>query len=112
FHTQPAVPAWPDAPPLPPHAFPTRRSSELAAAGRRSPTDGQSSITLTLPRRTSTTSTAPTMSPSSPQTCATSTSVECRSTTRSRSEEHTSELQSRFDLVCRLPLEKKTINMG
>src|SRR5699024_10289941 len=26
---------------------------------------------------------------------------------RSRSEEHTSELQSRFDLVCRLPLEKK-----
>src|SRR5437868_10293509 len=29
----------------------------------------------------------------------------CRSTTRS--EEHTSELQSRFDLVCRLLLEKK-----
>src|SRR5438067_4070698 len=26
---------------------------------------------------------------------------------RSRSEEHTSELQSRFDLVCRLLLEKK-----
>src|SRR5699024_12355668 len=25
---------------------------------------------------------------------------------RHRSEEHTSELQSRFDLVCRLPLEK------
>src|SRR5207249_6439782 len=25
-----------------------------------------------------------------------------------RSEEHTSELQSRFDLVCRLPLEKKS----
>src|SRR5699024_11670527 len=29
---------------------------------------------------------------------------------RSRSEEHTSELQSRFDLVCRLLLEKKTNN--
>src|SRR5207249_6084435 len=28
-------------------------------------------------------------------------------TARSRSEEHTSELQSRFDLVCRLLLEKK-----
>src|SRR5699024_11994691 len=28
-----------------------------------------------------------------------------------RSEEHTSELQSRFDLVCRLLLEKKKINM-
>src|SRR5699024_11219375 len=27
--------------------------------------------------------------------------------TEPRSEEHTSELQSRFDLVCRLPLEKK-----
>src|SRR5207249_11355074 len=29
------------------------------------------------------------------------------STGRARSEEHTSELQSRFDLVCRLLLEKK-----
>src|SRR5699024_11303260 len=28
-----------------------------------------------------------------------------------RSEEHTSELQSRFDLVCRLLLEKKKINI-
>src|SRR5699024_12062899 len=28
-----------------------------------------------------------------------------------RSEEHTSELQSRFDLVCRLLLEKKNITM-
>src|SRR5207249_9705601 len=27
-----------------------------------------------------------------------------------RSEEHTSELQSRFDLVCRLLLEKKKVN--
>src|SRR5699024_11867754 len=30
---------------------------------------------------------------------------------RSRSEEHTSELQSRFDLVCRLLLEKKIYNI-
>src|SRR5699024_8809641 len=30
----------------------------------------------------------------------------------SRSEEHTSELQSRFDLVCRLLLEKKKININ
>src|SRR5699024_12173750 len=29
-----------------------------------------------------------------------------------RSEEHTSELQSRFDLVCRLLLEKKKTNNG
>src|SRR5450830_1444272 len=33
--------------------------------------------------------------------------VRCCWATRSRSEEHTSELQSRFDLVCRLLLEKK-----
>src|SRR5438067_10228160 len=31
----------------------------------------------------------------------------CCATLRVRSEEHTSELQSRFDLVCRLLLEKK-----
>src|SRR5450830_970741 len=30
----------------------------------------------------------------------------------SRSEEHTSELQSRFDLVCRLLLEKKKLHAG
>src|SRR5699024_11994404 len=32
---------------------------------------------------------------------------ELRSVRKARSEEHTSELQSRFDLVCRLLLEKK-----
>src|SRR5437868_14930044 len=31
----------------------------------------------------------------------------CRGLAEMRSEEHTSELQSRFDLVCRLLLEKK-----
>src|SRR5438067_8984529 len=31
---------------------------------------------------------------------------------RTRSEEHTSELQSRFDLVCRLLLEKKKLRMS
>src|SRR5699024_11866872 len=31
---------------------------------------------------------------------------------QSRSEEHTSELQSRFDLVCRLLLEKKKTDRG
>src|SRR5699024_11318478 len=40
-------------------------------------------------------------------------SVKQRTLTDDRSEEHTSELQSRFDLVCRLLLEKKkkTINI-
>src|SRR5206468_6636398 len=36
-------------------------------------------------------------------------SITCR---RCRSEEHTSELQSRSDLVCRLLLEKKNANAG
>src|SRR5699024_11707115 len=35
------------------------------------------------------------------------TAVSTTKSNRSRSEEHTSELQSRFDLVCRLLLEKK-----
>src|SRR5437868_15535022 len=43
-------------------------------------------------------------SPCSLSACATSASAAER---QSRSEEHTSELQSRFDLVCRLLLEKK-----
>src|SRR5260370_25116922 len=34
----------------------------------------------------------------------------CEKTTRSRSEEHTSELQSHLNLVCRLLLEKKKKN--
>src|SRR5437868_13660117 len=33
----------------------------------------------------------------------------CRCSSSKRSEEHTSELQSRFDLVCRLLLEKKKV---
>src|SRR5690349_22342732 len=33
--------------------------------------------------------------------------IPCRAGTQQRSEEHTSELQSRRDLVCRLLLEKK-----
>src|SRR5690606_41780493 len=84
------------------HSFPTRRSSDLSA-----------------------TAPAPTPSPavrrstSRPSTGARSTWVRSVSTccgrrwpderTRPRSEEHTSELQSRENLVCRLLLEKKKI---
>src|SRR5699024_12319533 len=39
--------------------------------------------------------------------CCTPRSGSCPASTCSRSEEHTSELQSRFDLVCRLLLEQK-----
>src|SRR5207249_10925388 len=40
-------------------------------------------------------------------TCAKATSTRRSTASSMRSEEHTSELQSRFDLVCRLLLEKK-----
>src|SRR5439155_26008599 len=62
-----------------PHSFPTRRSSDLWRPPPRSCTTRQCVST----RRITTTS------------------------VRNRSEEHTSELQSRGHLVCRLLLEKK-----
>src|SRR5699024_12583679 len=45
--------------------------------------------------------------PSSARISASRGSTGSGSSARARSEEHTSELQSRFDLVCRLLLEKK-----
>src|SRR5699024_12243522 len=72
------------------HSFPTRRSSDLSV------------WSLT---------TAPASSSARPRSSAT-TACSTRASpwaapARTRSEEHTSELQSRFDLVCRLLLEKK-----
>src|SRR5690606_41162128 len=62
------------------HSFPTRRSSDLSAlAAGRSPNAPQGAIR----------------------------EVRRRSRVARRSEEHTSELQSRENLVCRLLLEKK-----
>src|SRR5699024_11702174 len=61
------------------HSFPTRRSSDLSS-GANASLGGRG--TMVWPRAT-------------------------LSQANSRSEEHTSELQSRFDLVCRLLLEKK-----
>src|SRR5438874_7668520 len=56
-------------------------------------------------------SSPPTTSPTSPTTRSSASSAPTpspqRTRTTSRSEEHTSELQSRRDLVCRLLLEKK-----
>src|SRR5438067_10221543 len=72
------------------HSFPTRRSSDLAAGRSQNarssvPTFFRGSIVPTASRY--------------------------RGGSPSRSEEHTSELQSRFDLVCRLLLEKKNGKM-
>src|SRR5207253_10961126 len=82
------------------HSFPTRRSSDLSPATRRASRDR-------WPPR------SPGHPPSAPATrsraSATAFRPPRRSTTRcrGRSEEHTSELQSRGHLVCRLLLEKK-----
>src|SRR5437870_11353947 len=70
------------------HSFPTRRSSDLPRTVRNSP----SAISREMLRRTGV----------GPNDFATSWML--------RSEEHTSELQSRGHLVCRLLLEKKKIS--
>src|SRR5205814_9346086 len=91
-------------PPLALHSFPTRRSSDLPPcsarirktigriARRSASSDGRNRATsASIPRRP--------VSKQSPALCLTS--------SRARSEEHTSELQSLRHLVCRLLLEKK-----
>src|SRR5699024_12412465 len=70
------------------HSFPTRRSSDLVPSALRAVTG----LPAGLPHSESNGSPAASASPSR---------------FVARSEEHTSELQSRFDLVCRLLLEKK-----
>src|SRR5690606_40865287 len=81
------------------HSFPTRRSSDLPGASNCSGRRKESPSRLikncavdTLPQKNS--------SPRSPNHRA-------RLFWTARSEEHTSELQSRENLVCRLLLEKK-----
>src|SRR5437764_11331744 len=70
------------------HSFPTRRSSDLGSSTRTSnPCRSRSSRTST--RRTS-----------------------CPGSSPTRSEEHTSELQSPMYLVCRLLLEKKKLKIS
>src|SRR5688500_20290849 len=84
------------APPSPPPSFPTRRSSDLGSARPGLPESRRGSLTapnlsdLYHPKRR----TVPVRSVPSPDT-------------HPRSEEHTSELQSPCNLVCRLLLEKK-----
>src|SRR5690606_39848802 len=92
-------------------AFPTRRSSDLGTwrpgsassttCPRPSPPRGRRSRCCPRTRRPPS---APTPSPSTRGCCSSgTTTARCPA----RSEEHTSELQSRENLVCRLLLEKK-----
>src|SRR5436309_6075630 len=70
------------------HSFPTRRSSDLFACGPRADACGSCGGLRRLPALDLPSNQLSTMP-------------------RQRSEEHTSELQSRENLVCRLLLEKK-----
>src|SRR5690606_41039134 len=87
------------------HSFPTRRSSDLPlrkSSPSRSIRRPGSCRTTAAPSPGRSASRA--TSPSRPTSCSAS------SIAPSRSEEHTSELQSRENLVCRLLLEKKKKN--
>src|SRR5438477_7826325 len=72
------------------HSFPTRRSSDLRSG-----------------RPSSTAPTAPAAASCSSSIRSASAAIHGWTTSRKRSEEHTSELQSHVNLVCRLLLEKK-----
>src|SRR5699024_12736952 len=99
------------APPLTLHSFPTRRSSDLPPPPPNSSGNGNPIIPISpnclkisngkVPVRSR--STAPGATSSVENSRIIFLIIDCSS----RSEEHTSELQSRFDLVCRLLLEKK-----
>src|SRR5699024_12270706 len=98
-----------DASPTPPslHSFPTRRSSDLDwdqdAAAVEGNYNDSNPVTVAMQLDSAVTSAGGLLDGLDP-------AVYRRKGQRSdgaRSEEHTSELQSRFDLVCRLLLEKK-----
>src|SRR5438309_9259591 len=86
---------------LPP--FPTRRSSDLTRRHRRHPVSPDNpNAAPTEPRET-----AAAPADRSPLTGQDTAPAAPTAATAPRSEEHTSELQSQFHLVCRLLLEKK-----
>src|SRR5699024_12856222 len=86
------------------HSFPTRRSSYLPRTGL-----GGHELDATarcIPRRGVPDLAGPNLVPRKSRRGL----APLRRRWHARSEEHTSELQSRFDLVCRLLLEKKKIS--
>src|SRR5207247_10058756 len=78
------------------HSFPTRRSSDLGAASSGGARRSRQAPTSTARCRGA-----------CPERADHHPGVAGGAPERGRSEEHTSELQSRVDLVCRLLLEKK-----
>src|SRR5207249_10519681 len=91
------------------HSFPTRRSSDLSRSGPAARPAKFHSLWKSSPRcsrKRRPRRAARCLSPKArPAAFITRTRKRC--CRAMRSEEHTSELQSRFDLVCRLLLEKK-----
>src|SRR5207302_10061246 len=102
----------PHSQPTKPHSFPTRRSSDLGS--RKLPGSALELVQSRLPAqaeigsimardgyyRSASTATAPIGAAAAPATAYTGSHT---AQTADRSEEHTSELQSRENLVCRLP---------
>src|SRR5207248_8828362 len=80
------------------HSFPTRRSSDLSSGL------GQG---LALAKATAASTASRPSRSIWARTAAVATPCSCNLVQEQRSEEHTSELQSPYDLVCRLLLEKK-----
>src|SRR5699024_12810189 len=83
------------------HSFPTRRSSDLVWATSRVTWFIAATRSRNRPAHGSTR-----LMSGSVQATTVASGNPCRIASE-RSEEHTSELQSRFDIVCRLLLEKK-----
>src|SRR5205807_9286545 len=98
-HHQPQTPHLPH----PLHPFPTRRSSDLPRAISAMPAPRSSA----RPRAA-----APSRSARPSSTARRPTLRATGARARSRSEEHTSELLSPCNLVCRLLLEKKKISIA
>src|SRR3712207_8121009 len=88
-------------------SFPTRRSSDLASSAREVPVSGSSSARVETLRPTPTTTAPLPTSARMPASFAPPAASRSLGHFSERSEEHTSELQSRQYLVCRLLLEKK-----
>src|SRR5207249_11071158 len=86
-------------------SFPTRRSSDLGSA--LPAVSARAACITHFGRARGRTGTGASVRRQETPTHAAAAPDHGRDPTRRRSEEHTSELQSRFDLVCRLLLEKK-----
>src|SRR5207237_9213517 len=94
------------------HTFPTRRSSDLGSANSSACTSSPARTRKSSAccRATGAPATVPTSAPSAAQPPANSAKAKGARSPQARarrSEEHTSELQSHLNLVCRLLLEKE-----